>query len=196
MVVLNRGRTPTEIHNALYVLLNHLIEEHDNCPLATDSWCYFQKNAALMAEDVTIPPVVRRQHYLSPAELPRVQDIFLKFASVEMCETLTLGHTQNANESLHSILWHNAPKIKRVGQKSLQPCAALAVSCFNEGTMVLASVLAELGVSCSHKTLLHFARMDLEGNRCKVKAVKETQKRRRQGLKSHFLAAETDRRKK
>ena len=196
VVVQNRGRTPTEIHKALGVLVDHLIEKHDDCPLATDSWCYFQKNAALMAEDVTIPPVVLRQPYLSPADLLRVQDVFLKFASISMCETLTLGQTQNANESFNSILWHNVPKTKLVGQKSLQACAALAVSSFNEGTMILAFVLSELGVSCSHQTLLHFARMDLERNRCKLKAVKETQKRRRRALKSQFVAAETDRRKR
>ena len=106
-----------------------------------------------------------------------------------MCETLTLGQTQKANESLHSIVWHNAPKFKRVGQRSLLASAALAVSSFNEGKMVLAFVLTQLGILCDYKTLLHFARMDLERNRCKLKAVNETQK-------SQFLAAETDRRKR
>ena len=191
VVVQNRGKTPLQIHNALYVLLDHLVEEHDNCPFAIDSWCYYRKHASLMAEDPTVLPIVRRDPYLSPSELPRVHDVFLKFASIDMCKTLTLGQTQNANESLHSIVWHNAPKFKRVGQKSLQ-----AVSSFNEGTMVLALVLAGLGISCNYNTLLHFARMDLERNRCKHKAVNATQKRRRRALKSQFLAAETDRRKR
>ena len=86
------------------------------------------------------------------------------------------------------------PKTKRVGQKSLQASAALAVTTFNEGSMSLASVLNTLGVSCSHKTLLYFARKDKERNRCRIKAVSDTQKRRRRILQSQFLTAESSRR--
>ena len=50
-----------------------------------------------------------------------------------------MGLTQNCNESLHSVVWNNAPKIKRIGQKSLQAAAAIAVCTFNEGSMILAA---------------------------------------------------------
>ena len=94
------------------------------------------------------------------------------------------------------ILWHNAPKGKRVGQKSLQISAALAVYTFNEGSMILAAVLADLGVQSSHKTLAHFARMDRERNRCRIKAVDATVKRHRRLLKTRFLATEKSRKKR
>ena len=113
-----------------------------------------------------------------------------------MCSALTLGLTQNANESLHSVLWHNAPKGKRVGQYSLQASASIAVSTFNEGSLILASILADMGVQCTNVTLVHLVMMDKERNRCKRKAVKDTQKRRRRLLKSQFLIAESSRRKR
>ena len=140
------------------------------------------KNIAEVKDDDTISPVNLRAPYLSEPELARLLDVFQKFASIALCSAVTLGKTQNAKESLHSVLWHNAPKIKRVGQKSLQASAALAVTTFNEGSMSPASVLANLGVACSHKTLLYFARKDKERNRCRIKAVSDTQKRRRRIL--------------
>ena len=149
-----------------------------------------------MAADDTIPPVFLREPYLSPAEVIRVHDVFEKSASLEMCATLTLGKTQNANESLHSVLWHNAPKTKYVGQKSLQASASLAVSTFNEGSMIFALILAELGVSCSFTALNHFALMDKNRNHSRVRAMSVTHKIRRSVLKSKSLAVEASRRKR
>ena len=113
-----------------------------------------------------------------------------------MCSTLTDGLTQNVNESLHSVLWHNAPKGKRVGQYSLQASASIVVSTFNEGSLILTSILADMGVQCTNVTLAHLVTMDKERNRCKRKAVKEIQKRRRRLLKSQFVTAESSRSKR
>ena len=149
-----------------------------------------------MAADDTISPVFLREPYLSPAEVIRVHDVFEKSASLEMCATLTLGKTQNANESLHSVLWHNAPKTKYVGQKSLLASASLAVSTFNEGSMIFALILAELGVSCSFTALNHFPLMDKNRNHSRVRAMSVTHKIRRSVLKSKSLAVEASRRKR
>ena len=170
--------------------------KHDSCPFSTNSWCYFQKALALVAEDASIAPPNLRQSYLNTDELSRLRDVFKKFASIEMCSASTLGMTQNSNESLHSVLWHNAPKGKRIVQKSLQASAALSVSTFNEGSMMLAAVLADLGFQSSRKTLTHFVVMDRERNRFRIKAVTATQKRRRRLLKSRFVATERSRKKR
>ena len=116
--------TAIDIRKALYTLLDHLVEKHESCPFSKSSWCYFQKTLALSVEDSSITPPKLRLSYLNGDELSRLQDVFLKFASLDMCSALTLGLTQNANESLHSVLWHNAPKGKRVGQYSLQASAS------------------------------------------------------------------------
>ena len=196
VIVQNRGRAPGENQSALYTLVDHLEEKHNNCPFSTNSWCYYQKKLALIAEDASIPTPILRHPYLASDEMTRLKDVFQKFASIDMCSALTLGMTQTSNESLHSVLWHNAPKGKRVGQKSLQISAALAVCTFNEGSMILAAVLADLGVQSSHKTLAHFARMDRERNRCRIKAVDATVKRCRRLLKTRFIATEKSRKKR
>ena len=135
-----------------------------------------------------------RVPYLTDQELARVIDVFQKFASFGLCSAVTLGKTQNANETLQSILWHNAPKIKRVGQKSLQTSASLAVTTFNDGSLSLACVPNTLGVTCSHTTLLYLARKDKERDRFRIKAITDTQKRRRRILQTQFVSAEASRR--
>ena len=69
VVVQNRGKTPSEIQNALWNLLDHLVEKHANCPYSIESWCYFQKARAENFEDptVTIPPL--RQPYLTDSDM-------------------------------------------------------------------------------------------------------------------------------
>ena len=57
-----------------------------------------------------LPTPILRHPYLASDEMTRLKDVFQKFASIDMCSELTLGMTQNSNESLHSVLWHNAPK--------------------------------------------------------------------------------------
>ena len=113
-----------------------------------------------------------------------------------MCGALTIGHTQNANESLHSIIWHNSLKAKYVGQKSIVASTALAVSTFNDGEMAIASVLDALSISPSYSTLLHLSRRDHDRNEKKERAIKESQKRRRRQLATRSITAESSRKRR
>ena len=182
VVAQNRGNTPAEIQKALWNLLDHLLEKHENCPFSTQSWCYFQNARAENAEDPTviIPPL--RQPYLTDSEFGRAQEVFASFASLNMCGALTMGQTQNANESLHSMIWHNSPKTKHVGQKSIEASTALAVCSFNDGDVALASVLDAMSIVPSYNTLLHLTRRDHARNLNREGAIRETQKRRRRQL--------------
>ena len=196
VVTQNRGKTPSEIQKALWNLLEHLVEKHTNCPFSTDSWCYFQKARAVNFEDPSfvIPPL--RQPYLTESEYGRAKEVFASFASLSMCGALTMGQTQNANESLHSIIWHNSPKAKYVGQKSIEASTALAVTTFNDGEMVLASVLNSLSISPSYSTLLHLSRRDHARNQKRERAILESQKRRRRQLTTRSIAAESSRKRR
>ena len=152
VIVQNRGKTPVEMVRS-DGLLDHLTEKHEGGPFSTESWCYIRKNQAQIADDEQTVPVPLRESYLNRAEFERINDVFKKFASLAMCATLTLGKTQNANESLHSVLWHNAPKPNRVRQKSLQAAACLAIAALNDGSLTLGSVLAERHPLCPQRRL-------------------------------------------
>ena len=192
----NRGKTPSEIQSALWNLLEHLVENHENCPFSLASWCYYQQACARNAEDpeITIPPL--RHPYLTASEYGRAKEVFASFASMSMCGALTMGQTQNANESLHSIIWHNSPKAKYVGQKSIVASTALAVTTFNDGEMAIASVLDALYISPSYSTLLHLSRRDHNRNQKRERAILETQKRRRRQLTTRSRTAESSRKRR
>ena len=196
VVYQNRGKTPAQIQKALWNLLDHLLENHDNCPFSTESWCYLQKARAENAENptTTIPPL--RQPYLTNAEYGRAQEVFASFASLSMCGALTMGQTQNSNESLHSMVWDNSPKTKHVGQRSIEASTALTVCTFNDGEIALASVLDAMSIVPSYSTLLHLTRRDQARNLNRERAILETQKRRRRQLTARAITAASSRKRR
>ena len=113
-----------------------------------------------------------------------------------MCGALTMGKTQNANESLHSIVWHNSPKAKHIGQKSFDISTAIAVATFNDGDIALSPLLSALSIPSSYTTLLHLSRRDRARNVNRARAILETQKRRRRQLAARQITAESFRKRR
>ena len=196
VVVQHRGQSASDILDGLQVLLCHTKEVHDQCPPGENSWCYFQNKVALYEIDSTEAPPTTRQPYLSPPEFARAVDGFKVFGSLSFCSTITLGKTQNSNDSLHNILWHNFPKSKRVGQKSLVASTALAVLSFNDGSLSYSRVMEELGLTFSHHTLLYLSKRDSIRNIHRAQRIKETHKRRRRQMTAQTLVAESSRRRR
>ena len=178
------------------MLLSHTKEVHDDCPPGDSSWCYFQKRIAQYETEGGLTPPTTRQPYLSPAEFARTVEVFKVFGSLRFCSTITLGKTQNSNESLHNMLWHNSPKSKHVGQKSLVASTALAVLSFNDGSLSYSRVMEELGLTISHHTLVYLSKRDHIRNLQRARRVKETQKRRRRQMTSQAQVAESSRRRR
>ena len=196
VIVQNRGRSPSEIHDRLQVMLAHAKEIHDACPTGENSWCYYQKRLTQFVIDGGAAPPTTREPYLTLSEHPRTLEVFKVFASLSFCSTITLGKTQNSNESLHNMLWHNSPKSKHVGQKSLSASTALAVLSFNDGSLSYSRVLEELGLTLSNQTLQYLSRRDHIRNLMRARRVKETQKRRRRQMTAHTRVAESSRRRR
>ena len=196
VIVQHRGQSASEIHNGLQVLLKHTKEAHDNCPAGDGSWCYYQKKVAVYQSDSGNPPPTTREPYLSPAEFARAVEVFQVFGSLSFCRTITMRKTQNSNESLHNMLWHNSPKSKHVGQKSLTASTALAVLSFNDGSLSYSRVMEKLGLTISHQTLVYLSKRDRLRNMEKARRIKETYKRRRRQMTAHTLVAESSRRRR
>ena len=196
VVCRNTGKSAAEIQQALYTLIEHLGEQHSNCPSERDSWCYFARAVAERNLEPSVPLPPLRKPYLNAPEVSRCREVFSTFASLTMCSSLGMGKTQNSNESLHSVVWHNSPKGKYVGQKSIHCSTALAVATFNEGSLSFSAVLNEYGIASSYSSLLHFAERDRYRNFSKHRAIKETIKRRRRYLTVRASAAESSRRRR
>ena len=95
-----------------------------------------------------------------------------------------------------SVVWHNSPKGKYVGQKSLECSSALAVTNFNEGSLSFAAILREYGVPVSASTVHHLASRDKTRIRKREKAILETLRRRRRQQKVRSQASEASRQRR
>ena len=104
VIVQHKGESAQNIQEALHTLLRHTEEKHDTCPGGLSSWCYFQKLVAQHLDDSTIPYPKGRTPFLTNTEIERSVEVVSVFASLNFCATITLGNTQNSNESLHNML--------------------------------------------------------------------------------------------
>ena len=100
VILQTRGKTPALMAKALDILIAHTSGNHETCP--EDSWCRWRTT-----DSQTIPA---RSTNFTSIDIDKVREVFSIFASEEFCGHLTLGMTQNANESLHNTIWISAPK--------------------------------------------------------------------------------------
>ena len=196
VVVQNRGKEAAEIRDALNILQEHTIEQHNNCPAGEFSWCYYQKQVARCFEDASLSAPYTRTPYLTPNEYQRAREVFDLFASLEFCGSISLGKTQNSNESLHSMIWHHSPKAKRVGQKSLVPNTAMAFLSYNDGSLAYATLLKELGMDVSYNTLEFPSRRDKIRDIKRKRRIVETHKRRRRQMATQITSAKSSRKRR
>ncbi|GFU90967.1 uncharacterized protein TNCV_4922981 [Trichonephila clavipes] len=89
--------------------------QHSKCPISADSWCFYQSIKAKGQKTG-----LHRQHDGTPINerfLPHILSIYQRLASNELLERCINCGTQNANESLHNMIWLKCPKeifVKRV----------------------------------------------------------------------------------
>ena len=196
VVVQNRGKQPEDICQALWTMLGHLGEDYSNCPVCTDSWCYFARGQAELANDPELTLPKRRIPYCNQVEFARLEEVFGNFASMFMCGALTKGNCAKLPNAAIRLRFASSPKGKYVGQKSLYCSSALAVTSFNEGSLCFAAVLNEYGIRASASTLYHLARRDKTRIYMRERAIIQTQRRRRRQLKVRSYTAETSRQRR
>ncbi|GFX37542.1 uncharacterized protein TNCV_4899721 [Trichonephila clavipes] len=98
---------------AIYATLFHSIStdqkpQHFKCPNGKDSWCFFQ--AALVRGEVPGPHAKHVKTPLKETHLAKIMPIYQRLASNELLQRCIRCVTQNANESLHSIIWSKTSK--------------------------------------------------------------------------------------
>ncbi|GFW02976.1 uncharacterized protein TNCV_155961 [Trichonephila clavipes] len=128
----NKGDVET-MKTAIYATLFHSIStdqkpQHFKCPTGKDSWCFFQ--AALARGEVPGPHVKHVKIPLKEAHLAKIMPIYQRLASSELLQRCISCVTQNAKESLHSIIWGKCSKETSATLRRV----TIAVCEFNFGT--------------------------------------------------------------
>ena len=137
----HRGSTPAKLSSGLHLLLDHVAGNHSGCPTGEKSWCRWRNPSSSSTHTV--------QTTFKPNDIQKVREVFDTFATEEFCSHLTLGLTQNANESLHNTIWSLCPKSKYTSPQSIRISTAIAILAFNEGELSLFGILNDLGLSPS-----------------------------------------------
>lgn len=121
---------------AIYATIFHAISTDDNprhekCPEGSMSWCFY--NRAMATKEPPGSHVNKVRTPLSPDVLKHVMPIYQRLAADNLLSRCLGGHTQNPNESLHSVVWKKCPKSKFVSKYKVDIAVAGAVSEFNQG---------------------------------------------------------------
>ena len=104
---------------------------HDNCPVGVNSWCFYQK--ALATGQQPGPHRTNVHTPLSAEVGVHVKEVYARLAHKDLLRRCLKQKTQNANESLHSMIWSKCHKSGFVGLQRVLSATCTAVSQFNCG---------------------------------------------------------------
>lgn len=114
-----------------------------------DSWCTYQKTVA-KGESLE---KYKHKNSISPFILDAVKDIFKDLSMPSLLKRCLGGHTQNANESLNSVIWKLCPKISGSGPNVVQLAVNEAVVLFNEGQRGRIKTMQQLEYKIGEKAI-------------------------------------------
>ena len=107
---------------------------HQLCPTGETSWCKWQR-AQAKGE-----PYEHKKKPIPSAIVQLIKPIYARLGAPDLLKKCLHGYQQNANESLHSLVWRFCPKTLHMGSNSVELACAMAVLSFNDGSASLAKV--------------------------------------------------------
>lgn len=125
----NKGN-PAAMSKSTWAILYHYSQpaDHSFCPAGDDSWCKWQQDKA--SGNSTYIPL---KDPLPPAVVDKIKPIFRDLADIRLLENCSRCLTQNANESLHSLIWSLAPKEVFKSPNEVETAIGLGCMFFNQG---------------------------------------------------------------
>ena len=110
---------------------------HVDCPIGEDTWCGYNKDSATYVHKNPLPETVAN----------KIHPVFQRLSTDSLLNKCVDGLTQNAVESLNSVVWGKCPKEIFVGTTTVQLALDDAVAHYNDGTVSMARVLHKLGIT-------------------------------------------------
>jgi hypothetical protein len=153
-----KAKTKREIENAVKkmqcavkAVLYHTVKiddgkkRHQYCPDGESSWCSYKRDKAAG----TNAPFLNKSHHLDPVFLEFLTPLFDRLSEKKLLKRCLPGLSQNANESVNSLVWNRCPKHRNRGVKSVETAAASAIMQFNIGAEGRHEVMKELEISAA-----------------------------------------------
>lgn len=122
---------------AIGATLSHCVStdenpQHSKCPTGPNSWCFFNRSLARKEQP---PSHETMQLKLNTTVVEKIKPLYERLSTDELLARCARGATQNANESLHSLIWRKCPKETFISKKRIELAVATAVAEFNMGAV-------------------------------------------------------------
>lgn len=166
------------MREAIFASIYHAVStdekpQHSYCPKGKSSWCFYQ---AAKANNKL--PGSHKKNVNTPLNqlcFDKIQPLYERLTEESLLARCARCLTQNANESLHSIIWSKCAKEVFVSKTRVQIAAAIGVGEFNLGTKrTVVELLKNLGLT-SGQTTLEIAN-EIDKRRLTQGTKKETEK--------------------
>ena len=153
-----------EMQDAIFASFEHASStderpNHDHCPKGKNSWCFYQRAQAEGKE-----PGDHRTNIgtaLSPEVAAQVKPIYECLGHTDLLSRGLKGATQNANESLHAMVWAKCPKTGFVGIDRVLFATCCAVGEFNCGAQVtIGHLYGAMGLATGQQLISSAAKAD------------------------------------
>ena len=118
------------------------LPKHNQCPPGKTSWCFWHRAVANSA----VPGPHKDHETLSPDIGKKLVPIFLRLSDEALLKRCSRTKTQNANESVHNIIWKLCPKSTFVGRRTLKAAVSLAMCQFAMGATFRVVLLRTLNL--------------------------------------------------
>ena len=151
-----KAKTKQEIENAVKKMqcavksvLYHSVKiedekkRHQYCPGGENSWCSYKRDKAAGSN----AQFVNKSHHLDPVFLEFLTPLFDRLSEKKLLKRCLPGLSQNANESVNSLVWNRCPKHRNRGMKSVETAAASAILQFNVGATSRHGIMKAMEIS-------------------------------------------------
>ena len=152
-------------------------QRHQMCPRDSQSWCKFHLDKVNKTNTY-------QEHVSLPVEIFDIlKPTFKDLSADSLLEKCLHGRTQNANESLNSLIWKRCPKSVFVSKSTIEIGVNSAVVEFNEGPSGVMSVFEEFGLN-GHITSVKVKSQSVDSEKRSARKSSEGVKKRRKALRS------------
>ena len=83
--------------------------------------------------------------YINPLVAEHIREVYERLSEPELLRRCIEGKTQNANESIHALIWSRCPMHVSVGMQRMEISVALGVGEFNQGARASQKFISSLG---------------------------------------------------
>lgn len=155
------------MRNAIYASIHHAVStddrpQHEKCPKGESSWCFYQ--AAKAKNEVPGPHKKKiKRAPLNELCFQKILPLYERLTDDSLLNRCARCLTQNANESLHSVIWNKCSKEIFVSRPRVKIAASLGVCEYNLGVKrTVTEFMGHLGLTLTEKSLEIAKSLDAE----------------------------------